>query len=200
MNRASYDAIAPKWAEVRVALSEAEQRLIELACENLLAGSKVLDLGCGTGQPIGDYLVQKEFRITGVDQSEGMLSLARKRLPKEEWVLSSLEEFRPRDKFSVVIAWDALFHIPRSAHESIFSYIKQALFSGGRFALTVGGSEHPAFADTMFEHEFFYDSHPPEMVMEMLKSLGFELVHTEFLNLPTSGRDKGRFAVVAQAI
>lgn len=63
--------------------------------------------------------------------------------------------------------------------------------------ISVGGSEHPAFTDTMFGETFFYDSHPPERVIEILDSLGFERLVAEFLNPPTSGRDKVRFAIVA---
>jgi hypothetical protein len=64
--------------------------------------------------------------------------------------------------------------------------------------LTPGGSAHPAFTDTMFDHEFFYDSYPPERLSALLDSLGFEILVNEFMNLPTSGRDKGRIAVVAR--
>ena len=65
--------------------------------------------------------------------------------------------------------------------------------------LTVGGSDQAAFTDTMFGREFFYDSHPPQTTMALLGDAGFRIVHSEFLNPPTSGRDKGRFAIVAGA-
>jgi hypothetical protein len=52
----------------------------------------------------------------------------------------------------------------------------------------------------MFGREFFYDSHTPEKTKTLLGDAGFQIVHEEFLNPPTSGRDKGRFAVVACAV
>ena len=65
--------------------------------------------------------------------------------------------------------------------------------------LTAGGSQdQPAFTDTMFDREFFYDSHPPEQLATLLRDLGFEIVLNEFMNLPTSGRDKGRIAIDAR--
>jgi hypothetical protein len=64
--------------------------------------------------------------------------------------------------------------------------------------LTVGGSDHPAFTDWMFGEEFFYDSHPPETALAILQQVGLEPVLAEFMNLPTSGRDKGRYAIVAR--
>ncbi|MBX3628546.1 MAG: class I SAM-dependent methyltransferase [Nitrosomonas sp.] len=199
MNRESYDAIAVQWEQVRVRMSDAEQRILELLCGDLRFGCTVLDLGCGTGRPIAEYLVSQGFSVTGVDQSVQMLGFARQRLPTQEWILANLDTFVPGQSFSAVIAWDSLFHVSRVLYGSIFRNVKMALQPGGRFALTVGGSEHPPFTDTMFDREFFYDSHSPEVALQLLRDTGFELVHSEFLNLPTSGRDKGRFAMVARA-
>lgn len=64
--------------------------------------------------------------------------------------------------------------------------------------LTSGGSEHPAFTDSMFGEEFFYDSHPPEALRAFLGTLGLRVLREELLNAPTGGRDKGRIAVLAQ--
>ncbi len=64
--------------------------------------------------------------------------------------------------------------------------------------LTCGGSEHPPFTDTMFDHTFAYDSHPPQKMLELLAAQGFVPRISEFMNLPTGRRDKGRYAVVAQ--
>jgi hypothetical protein len=68
----------------------------------------------------------------------------------------------------------------------------------GMIMVTVGGSDHPAFTDTMFDQPFFYDSHPPATVIAILEQIGFAIVRAEFLDLPTTGRDKGRYAIVAR--
>ena len=199
VNRESYDAIAVRWEQARVRLSEAERRLLALACDGLAPGSAVLDLGCGTGRPVAEHLVQRGLRIIGVDQSVQMLDVARRLLPDQQWILDTLESFVPSGRFAAVVAWDSVFHVPRAAHAPLFERVRAALDAGGRVALTVGGSAHPAFTDTMFERKFFYDSHPPEVAVALLRSARFEIVHTEFLNPPTAGRDKGRFAIVASA-
>ena len=66
--------------------------------------------------------------------------------------------------------------------------------------MTCGGSASsvPAFTDTMYGQEFFYDSHSPDQVLRMLATLGFKSVLSGFTNLPTGGRDKGRYALVAE--
>lgn len=199
MNRHAYDAIASQWDAVRTILSPAEARLLTLLSEQLSPGARVLDLGCGTGRPIAEYLAQRRFRVTGVDQSQNMLDLARRRLPEHDWVLAAIETYSPMQEFAAVVAWDSMLHIPQSEHVGIFATVRACLSVGGRFALTVGGSEHAAFTDTMFGQQFAYDSHPPEVAMGLLRTAGFDVLHSEFLNLPTTGRDKGRFAIVASA-
>lgn len=64
-------------------------------------------------------------------------------------------------------------------------------------ALTAGGSEHPAFTDTMFDQTFFYDSNPQHRLVALLQGLGFPIDAAEFLSTPTDGHGKGRYAVVA---
>lgn len=199
MNQASYDAIAPKWNIARTRLSTAERGVFELICQSARPGDRVLDLGCGTGRPVAEYLAARGFRITGVDQSPQMLLLARQLLPGEQWLHQNIEMYSPSRSFAAVIAWDSLFHIRREAHEAIFQSVRAALPAGGRFALTLGGSAQPAFTDTMFGHEFFYDSHPPDTAFALLERSGFRIIHHEFLNPPTTGRDKGRIAIVASA-
>jgi len=200
LNRASYDAIAPRWDDARTRLADAERRILDLLLDGVAPGARVLDLGCGTGRPIAEHLVARGLAVTGVDQSPAMLGLARTRLPRETWIASRIEDFTPpADAFAAAIAWDSLFHVPREHHADVLARVRTALGPGGRLALTVGGSAHPAFTDTMFDHAFFYDSHPPDAATALLVATGFAIVHEEFLNPPTNGREKGRYAIVARA-
>ena len=113
------------------------------------------------------------------------------------WIESRIEEFETSDRFAGIVCWDALFHIDRAAHHQVLARVANLLSPGGRLMLTVGGSEHPAFTDTMFGREFFYDSHPPERALELLAECGFVPLLADFINEPTGGRDKGRYAIVA---
>jgi len=159
--------------------------------------SYVLDLGCGTGRPIAEAVLARGHRVTGVDQSEHLLAFARERFPQATWIESRIQDFDSPDRFAGIVCWDALFHIDRAEHRRVFARIANLLSPGGRLMLTVGGSEHPAFTDTMFGREFFYDSHPPERALELLADCGFVPLLADFINQPTGGRDKGRYAIVA---
>ncbi|MBK1615065.1 methyltransferase type 11 [Rubrivivax gelatinosus] len=199
LNRRSYEAIAADWDDARTASGAAETRLIERLLEGVAPGARVLDLGCGTGRPVAQALAARGLRITGVDQCEAMLARARARLPGHDWLLSRLEDFVPEGVFAAAVAWDSLFHLPRAEHAGVVRRVRSGLVTGGGLLLTVGGSEHPAFTDTMYGHPFFYDSHPPEAARALLAAEGFAVEHGEFLNLPTDGRDKGRYALLARA-
>jgi SAM-dependent methyltransferase len=197
LNRESYNAIAAQWDAARVAFYGREREYVDALLDGLPVSSNILDLGCGTGRPIAEYILSKGHRVTGVDQAEALLALARARFPNDTWIASSIEAFVPSERFAAIVCWDAMFHIDRSEHEALFARFARILLPGGRLMVTVGGSEHPAFTDTMYGQTFFYDSHPPATVLEILARSGFEPVVSEFMNQPTSGRDKGRYAIVA---
>lgn len=59
-------------------------------------------------------------------------------------------------------------------------------------------ARHPPFVDTMFGRDFFYDSYPPDEASELLRGVGFTILIGEYMNEPTGGRDKGRYAIVAE--
>jgi len=203
INRASYDAIAQKWDAARTTLSGSERRFLDTMLDGLTVPAHILDLGCGTGRPIAEYVLSSGHRITGVDQSESLLAIARARFPEGEWALARMEDFSGevsrRGAFDGAIVWDSLFHVERERHAAILANVRRALVPHGRVMLTAGGSDARPFTDTMFDREFFYDSYAPEELASLLGELGYEMMLNEFLNPPTSGRDKGRIGIVARA-
>jgi 2-polyprenyl-3-methyl-5-hydroxy-6-metoxy-1,4-benzoquinol methylase len=199
MNRESYNAIAPSWDAARVSFHGRERHYVGALLDGLPEASHVLDLGCGTGRPIAEHILSRGHRVTGVDQAEALLQLARERFPNATWIHGPIETFASAVQFDAIVCWDTLFHIDRSEHESLLARFRRLLLPDGRLMLTFGGSEHPAFTDTMYGHTFFYDSHPPEKMLALLAGAGFEPIVSEFTSLPTAGRDKGRYVVVAAA-
>ena len=74
---------------------------------------------------------------------------------------AAIEDFRSPHRFDALVCWDALFHLERARHAELFTRFAVLLRPAGRLMVTFGGSDHPAFTDTMFGATFFYDSHPP---------------------------------------
>ena len=200
MNRDSYNRIASQWDEFRKEVYGREQDYLDLLLSDLPNHALVLDLGCGTGRPMAEYVISKGHGVLGIEQAEELIKLAKKRFPDEQWILSPIEQYDFNNDFHAVIIWDSLFHIDRSRHAIILRNVVEKLPGGGKIMLTVGGSAHPAFTDTMFGQAFFYDSNTPEDTNHILRSLGCQILVGEFMNFPTKGRDKGRYAIVAQKV
>ncbi len=201
LNRASYDAVAPEWDAARQAFYGRERDYLDLLLEDLppAAGRPlVLDAGCGAGRPMAEYVLRRGCDVLGIDRSPAMIALASRRFPQARWTIATLEDYPFGEPCHAAILWDCLFHIPRQRHAAILAKAVRALHPGGRLMLTVGGSAHPAFTDVMFGRELFYDSHPPERVADMLRGLSCDILLGEFMNLPTDGREKGRYAFAAR--
>ena len=198
MNRKNYNAIATSWDAARHTFYGRERDYLDIFLEGLPAPSRILDLGCGTGRPMAEYILSRGHYVTGVDQASKLLELALRRFPQGQWIESRIEDFLSTEHFAGVVCWDTLFHIERSLHGVVISRLAKMLCADGRLMLTLGGSDHPPFTDTMFGERFFYYSHPPEKAPSILSQLGFNPLVSEFMNEPTAGRDKGRYAIVAR--
>jgi len=66
----------------------------------------MLHLGCGAGGH--DFHFKKHFSVTGVDISEGMLALAKKRNPEVTYVTGDMKTINLDRKFDVVVIPDSI--------------------------------------------------------------------------------------------
>lgn len=198
LNRDSYNKIALEWSDARTGFFRREREYLDLVLDATPEGGTILDLGCGSGRPMAEYVVSRGRRVIGVDQSEALLDLARVSLPGERWILAPIEGYELSNDYHGAIIWDSLFHISRASHARILGKVISGLPAGGRLMVTVGGSAHPSFTDVMFGQSFYYDSHTPTEAEGILTGLGCRLLVGEFMNVPDGGRDKGRYAIVAE--
>lgn len=110
-----------------------------LACTS--PGDRVLDVGCGAGEPIARYVVQQGRRICGVDASSAMLDLARTRMPDERWLHADMRSLDLGETFRGVIAWDSFFHLSREDQHAMIPRLARHVAPGGGLLLTVGPAE-----------------------------------------------------------
>lgn len=50
-----------------------EKKYLEIVKEFLSPEGAILDLGCGTGEPIAQFFIEKGFKVTGIDGSQRMI-------------------------------------------------------------------------------------------------------------------------------
>jgi SAM-dependent methyltransferase len=137
--REGYDCIVrqhAEWAEqVR---HEERERYTYLLQQRLLRGSRVLELGCGTGVPTTRELAE-DFAVTGVDISAGQLALARLNVPTACFVQADMVRlgFAPAS-FDAVAAFYSLIHVPRGEQPALLAQIVAWLRPGGWLLATMG--------------------------------------------------------------
>lgn len=190
--RTPYDAIAEEWhAAPR---NFAARKYVELVLRGLALGARVLDVGCGTGEPIARHMAARGFRVVGVDESERMLEIARRVVPGAEFVRADMCEMNLAGGFAAAIAWDSVFHVGRGRHHEVYAKLRGLLDPGGRLLLSAGGTGHEGFTSEMYGREFFYSAHEPSETLRLLTEEGFAVELCEEDD-PSS---RGHIAVVAR--
>ncbi len=187
-----YDRIAEQWHAAPRRFGA--RKYLDLIVEGLPRGARVLDLGCGTGEPVARYLVGKGFGVVCVDESAAMLDIARRVVPGAEFVLGDMREVSLAGGFAAAVAWDSVFHLPRAGHRRLFRRLAGLLEPGGRLLLSAGGTGHEGFTSEMYGHDFFYSAHEPAETLRLLRAEGFRVELCEEDD-PSS---RGHVAVVAR--
>lgn len=94
----------------------------------LRAGASILDLGCGSGVPISEALLQEGFPIYGVDASATLIAKFRERFPGVPLECSPVEEslFFSRS-FDAAVAWGLMFLLPVDTQRNLIGKVARAL-------------------------------------------------------------------------
>jgi len=101
---------------------------------------QILDLGCGAGEPIARYLIDKGRQLTGADVSERMIALARTRFPRHRWIRADMRALPLDERFHGVIAWDSLFHLRPEEQAEMMVKAAGWLAPGGALLFNTGSA------------------------------------------------------------
>jgi 2-polyprenyl-3-methyl-5-hydroxy-6-metoxy-1,4-benzoquinol methylase len=115
-----------------------ERDWLERFAACLQEGAAVLDLGCGGGEPIARWLIERGFAVTGVDVAEPMLAICRRRWPGGEWLHGDMRALDLGRRFAGIVAWDSLFHLTAEDQQATFPLVARHLAPGGAFLFTSG--------------------------------------------------------------
>ena len=156
LNRYSYNKISDKWDENR---SKAPvNRCITDFASRIKANGNVLDIGCGTGRPIAQYLAEQGFAVTGIDISEHMLAKAHAlHLPNAKFLLCDFFDYQPKEKYDGVVAFDSFFHFPFDKQSEIYRTVSDWMNTDA-FLLFTHGSAEGEKEGTMYGETFYYSA------------------------------------------
>jgi len=185
--RACYDAVADRWGEgnrrrVQDAPVDAarERAWFERFAATLPAHARVLDLGCGNGEPFLADLLARGHRAVGVDFSRVQLAKARACLPAAPLIEADMAEVAFADgAFDGIWSLHAIWNLPRQEHASLFSRARRWLTDGGTALLTMAGIMPAQFVDgpglftDLLGAPTFYDAQTTETALAALRDAGF---------------------------
>ncbi|WP_299622424.1 class I SAM-dependent methyltransferase [uncultured Tateyamaria sp.] len=163
---AAYDAKRSR------ALFEARWLARFSAC--LPTGARVLDLGCGAGEPIARWFIAEGFRVTGVDFAEPMLAIARARWPDGDWRHADMKQLDLAETYDGIIAWDSFFHLRPDEQRTCIAHMARHLEPGGSLLLTVGPKAGEA-SGTVGGEPVYHASLSPAEYVACLEQNGLRL-------------------------
>ena len=179
----SYDALAATYASGRH-LFDTSPLLHQ--CAALVPGNaRVLDVGCGAGEPVSAYFAKRGDQVTGIDISSEMLELARRQVPAANFTQMDLRHLEFAEaQFDLLTAVYCVFHLDREEHQSIFDGFARVLKPGGIVLLTLackGYTGEDEFDGNIefLGHSLPYSHDRPEVALQKLSQAGLHSLMAE---------------------
>jgi len=110
---------------------------VRLWARSLPPNATVLDVGCGTGDPISKALADEGLTVYGIDPSSSMVQEFRQNFPNSPVACEAAEDssFFNR-QFDAIIAWGLMFLLPAETQEIVIQKMANALSPGGKLLFT----------------------------------------------------------------
>lgn len=132
---AVFDALGAEY-ERAFAGSPAHRASLDRLLEHLAPGSRVLDVGSGTGVPTARRLAAAGHRVVGVDVSPVMTALAARQVPEAEFRCGDIRELPWADgEFDAVCVYFSLLQMSRGEQTELLGRLARAVKPGGRLAV-----------------------------------------------------------------
>jgi cyclopropane fatty-acyl-phospholipid synthase-like methyltransferase len=149
-----------------------EKPWLDRCLAELPRGAPVLDVGCGTGEPIARYLIQSGLSVVGVDSSPSMIEMCRARFPHAEWHVADMRQLALGRTFDGIIAWDSFFHLAAGDQRAMLTRFALHAAPGGVLMFTSGSAAGEAIGEYCGE-PLFHASLDPAEYEDLLQRNGF---------------------------
>jgi SAM-dependent methyltransferase len=150
-----YRRHAAAWSRLR-GCHLTERRWLDRFLALLPSKPKVLDIGCGPGEPIARYLLEKGCVVTGIDAAPEMLEIAKRLFPEAIWIVSDMRSLNLNATFDGLLAWNSFFHLNQADQRQMFPIFRRHADRGAALMFTSG----PSFGEAIgtFQGEPLYHS------------------------------------------
>ncbi|HAU1151569.1 TPA: class I SAM-dependent methyltransferase [Legionella pneumophila] len=170
-----YDEIIDWFDHARTKDLKMEKSYLNFIQKHLPLNSKILDVGCGTGEPIAKFLIKAGYIVTGIDASKRMIDLCKQRFPKEKWLIADMRTLDLNEKFHAVIAWHSFFHLSHEDQRSTLKLLASYVDQNGLFIFTSGPEYGEVWSDNG-GHELYHASLSTEEYKQILIDNNFKIL------------------------
>lgn len=145
----------------------------------MVKSGTVLDIGCGNGRPIAEYLLHQGYHLTGVDGASAMLEKAQQAFPEQRWLNLDMRQIALGETFDGLIAWDSFFHLTQDDQRQMFPIFARHSHPGSVLMFTSGTDNGIAMGE--FEGEpLYHASLSPDEYQQRLAENGFRVIDVKF--------------------
>lgn len=143
--------------------------------DGLPSGALLLDVGCGSGWPIGAALLERGFSVRGLDAAPALIAHAAATLPQGEWSLGDMRQALPQGAFDGVLAWHSLFHLSPDDQQAVLPELARRVAPGGRLMFTSGHAHGERIGEWRGE-PLYHASLDPAAYRAILSAAGLDIV------------------------
>jgi SAM-dependent methyltransferase len=169
-----YDRHAEAWDKDR-SRSLFERPWLQRFAELLPPRGSILDIGCGSGEPIAGFFIRAGYRVHGVDSSPAMIAFCKERFPNETWDIADMRILSLGQTFDGLLAWDSFFHLCREDQRRMFPIFREHAASNAALMFTSGPSDGVAMG-TYGGEPLYHASLSPDAYRALLDEHGFDVV------------------------
>ena len=152
-----------------------EQEYLNSMLTQLPKNGTILDLGCGSGEPLAGFFIRHGYSVTGIDGASNMIELCRNRFPEMTWLVADMRKLDLKKTFDGIIAWDSFFHLTREDQREMFQVFSEHLAPEGLLLFTSGPADGE-ITGVMEGEEFYYSSLSATEYRTLCKMNGFEVI------------------------
>lgn len=131
-----FDRLAPQWDADLVRHDHIIDTILDNAC--VTAGVSVLDVACGTGVLLPDYLHRGITDLTAIDISPEMAKIAAAKFPEASVLCGDVEQHPFARTFDRIVIYNAFPHFPDP--ENLICTLSNLLNPGGILTVAHGMS------------------------------------------------------------
>ncbi|KRR24383.1 class I SAM-dependent methyltransferase [Bradyrhizobium retamae] len=170
-----YQRKAQDWIQSRAHTGLFEKPWLDRFRALLPPAGPILDLGCGSAEPMAAYLIGLGHPITGVDSSSAMIAACRERFPKQEWIVADMRTLALRRQFSGILAWDSFFHLCHNDQRRMFPVFREHAAASAALMFT-SGPAHGEAIGSLGGEPLYHASLDPAEYRSLLDQNGFRVV------------------------